>query len=360
VPYRRLSEAKALFEAEDFEGATRLLRAAAEAARDGVTRLVEEAIAAAESNLEHSRKLGADTKRAEELVARARDDLMGGSFEQALVSAKESQEAVQVRLDTEKKFAERSFQAESTIRKAKKFGIDVLEAERQLAEAIGTKKTDFDASMSLAEKAFQTAEKAIESFAPNLTASFEVQSPVAGEWAEATLTIANGAKALAKEVRVKILGDVEVEGLRDIPSIKAKGAEALPIRVKMIAGGSVPLAIQIKSQRILDGKEYASEVIATVEVARSRRVEAPATPSTGQARPAEPAPAQPGPEAPQLKANMESRCPMCRGSIKVGFTIRRCSHCGSDMHELCFSRATQCPACKKPLGAKKKIAFKVG
>jgi uncharacterized protein (DUF983 family) len=54
---------------------------------------------------------------------------------------------------------------------------------------------------------------------------------------------------------------------------------------------------------------------------------------------------------------------MCKGLIKVGFTIKRCPHCGGDMHDPCFARATQCPSCGKPLGdatKKKKIAFKVG
>ena len=342
TPYRKLSEAKALLDAEDFEGGASLLSEATKGAKEVLTRIVEDALASAQSNLEHSRRLGADTSKAEELIAKAREELEGGAFEHAVTYARESQQAVQVRLETEKRFAERSFQAESTIRRAKKFGIDVLEAERQLAEAIRTKKTDFEASMALAEKAYGTAEQAIESFAPSLTARLEVRSPVAGEWAEASLTVANDARALAKDVKVKILGDAEVEGLRDIAAIKAKGSEVLPLRVKMIASGSIPLAIQLKSQRILDGKEYATEVIATVEAAEF-------------------APAPPEPQ--QIQAAKESRCPMCKGLIKVGFTIKRCPHCGGDMHDPCFARATQCPSCGKPLGdatKKKKIAFKVG
>jgi hypothetical protein len=342
IPYRRLSEAKALLDAEDFDGGAALLSEATKGAKEGVTGIVEEAIASAQSNLEHSRRLGADVHKAEELIAKARANLEEGAFEQALLTARESQDAVRARLDTEKRFAERSFQAESTIRRAKKFGIDVLEAERELAEAIRTKKSDFDNAMSLAEKAYGTAELAIEAFAPSLTANLVVRSAVAGEWADATLTITNAAKALAKDVKIKILGDAEVEGLKDVAAIKAKGVEALPLRVKMIASGSIPLAIQLKSQRILDGKDYATEVIATVEVAES-------------------GPAQR--EAQQFQAVKESRCPMCKGLIKVGFTVRRCPHCSADMHEPCFARASQCSACGKPVGdatKKKKIAFKVG
>jgi len=108
-----------------------------------------------------------------------------------------------------------------------------------------------------------------------------------------------------------------------------------------MAAGSIPLAIQITSARILDGKEYTQEVIATVEVG-----EPPAVPEE------------------KVQAAAESRCPVCKGLIKIGFTVKRCPHCGRDLHELCASRSAKCPACGQPMAAegprRKKIAFKVG
>ena len=109
----------------------------------------------------------------------------------------------------------------------------------------------------------------------------------------------------------------------------------------MMAAGSIPLAIQITSARLLDGKEYHKEVIATVQV-----VEAPP------------------PVEEKVQAAAESRCPVCKGLIKVGFTIKRCPHCGRDMHELCSARSPKCLACGQTLAAegakRKKISFRVG
>jgi len=341
VPLRKFSEAKALLDAEDYEGGNKLIGEGAEAARAALVKFTEDAIAAAQSNIEHSRKLGAEVAKAGEMLGQARGALQAGEYEKAVELAQQTQGVIQIRLDSEKQFADKSFQAESMIRRAKKFGIDVLEAERRLAEAIQTKKQDPARAMQLAEESFDVANKAIESFSPDVTAALDVKSPVAGEWAEATLTLTNMSKALARDVRVKVLGDAEVDGLKGLPALKAKGSESQPIKVRMMAAGSIPLAIQITSVRILDGKERTQEVIATVEV-----LEPPAVPEE------------------KVQATAESRCPVCKGLIKVGFTIKRCPHCGRDLHELCASRSAKCPACGQPMAAegpkRKKIAFKVG
>ena len=340
VPLKKLSEAKAVLDAEDFEGAAGFIAEGVDAAEAGMRKVVEEAISGAQSNIEHSRKLGADVLKAGELLGQARAALQEGAYEKALELARGTQDVIQIRLDSEKRFADRSFQAESMIRRAKKFGVEVYEAERALAEAIQAKKSDPDRAMQLAEQAYETAHKAIESFSPSVTATLDVKAPVAGEWAEATLVLSNTAKALAKDVKVKILGDAEVEGLKDLPALKAKGSETLPLKVKMMASGSIPLAIQITSARFLDGKEYTQEVIATIEVAD-----------------------QPPAVVEKIQAEAESRCAVCKGMIKVGFTIRRCPHCSKDMHDLCASRSAKCPSCGQSLGGeqkRKKIAFKVG
>ena len=350
VPLKKFSEAKALLDAEDYDGAATLIAEGVEAGTSLVTRSVEDAIAAAQSNIEHSRKLGADVAKAGELLGKARQALRDGGYAEAVELAQQTHGMIQIDLDSEKRFADRSFQAESTIRRAKRFGVDVLDAERLLAQAIQTKKQDPDKAMGLAEEAFTVANRAIESFSPSVKATLDVKDPVAGEWAEGTLTITNAAKALAKDVRVKILGDAEVEGLKDVPAVKARGSEAIPLKVKMMAAGSIPLAIQITSVRILDGKEYSQETIATIEVA-----EASAAPV---------APAAPAAPEPKIQASAESRCPVCKGLIKVGFTIKQCPHCQRDMHELCATRSAKCPACGEPMAAegakRKKISFKVG
>jgi len=124
---------------------------------------------------------------------------------------------------------------------------------------------------------------------------------------------------------VRILGDAETQGVTELPAVRAHGTEVLKVRLKMTAPGSVPLAIQIVSHRVFDEKEYTQEMIAQIDVSEI------------------------GPEkAKRLVADLESRCPICKGLIKKGFKVTRCG-CGREFHELCASRVGRCPVCFRSL-----------
>jgi len=91
---------------------------------------------------------------------------------------------------------------------------------------------------------------------------------------------------------------------------------------------------------VMDDKEYTQEMIAQIEVVAAAQAE----------------------EKKAMVAEYESRCPICKGQIKTGFTIVKCS-CGRDFHELCASRVGRCPVCFRPIETsdkKRKLAFHTG
>src|SRR5439155_9285677 len=129
-------------------------------------------------------------------------------------------ERVESRRMVEKRFVELTYKAESTIRNAKKFGIEVKEAERALQTSIQLKKTDMTRAIAAAEDAYRLAWEAVEWFAPSIEGRLEVEIPRLEQWSEASLILRNTGKALAKDVRVRILGDAVVEGLMDLAAIR--------------------------------------------------------------------------------------------------------------------------------------------
>jgi hypothetical protein len=334
---RRLSEAKSLAQDEQFEEAFERIVAAREELKNAIIGHVVAAINETRSALDHAKDLGADVKDGRKLLKEAEKALAEGRFEQAVGLAKRSIEGVEADHVAEKRFLDLTFQTETLLHNTRKFGVDVRDAEAALARALETKKDDLAKALELAEKAREMARRALEAFAPSLEASLDVTDARIGEWTEATLTLSNVGKALAKDVRVRILGDAEVEGLAPISAIRGRGVMTLPLRIKLNAAGSVPLAIQILSHRVLDGKEYAQELLAQVDVAEP-------------------------PEAAtkRLVADKDTRCPICRGLVKKGFTVARCT-CGREFHELCASRVARCPGCFAPLSvdgkAKTKLMF---
>src|SRR5256885_4415189 len=200
----------------------------------------------------------------------------------------------------EKRFTDLRYKAETTIRNGRKFGIDMKAAEGKLAQAMQLRKADLPEAIRAAEEAYRVAWDATEEFAPSMKAYVDVGPVRLNEWADATLTVENVGKGLAKDVRVRILGDAETDGMVEIPGVGAHRSEALRLRLKMTASGSVPLAIQIVSHRVFDNKEYTQEMIAQIDV--SERVQE---------------------KAKRLTADLESRCPICKGLIKTGFKVTR-------------------------------------
>ncbi len=339
---KKFSESRAQIESENFESAFQLIEAGLKDARAGIAAKVSDALTNAESTVQHAKRIGADVGDAEEQLKLASQALLEGEFEKALKLIEMGSERVESRRMVEKRFVELTYKAESTVRNAKKFGIDVKEAERALQTSIQIKKTDITRAIAAAEDAYRLAWEAVEGFAPNIQGSLEVEVPRLDQWAEATLVLRNTGKALAKDVQVRILGDAEVEGLKGLAAIRAKGEERLPLRIRMTAPGVIPLVIQVSSHRVMDDKEYTQEMIAQIEVV------------AGAAAGAD--------EKRALVAEYESRCPICKGQIKKGFTIAKCS-CGRDFHELCASRVGRCPVCFRPLETadkKKKLRFDVG
>ncbi len=323
----RFAEARTQIEAANFPEAWASIRAGRDAAERELSAKLNRAIQDAAANVAHAKKLGSDAGEAEALLREANERIQQGEFNKAMEVIDGALERVESAKAVEKRFIDLTFKVETTIRNGRKFGIDMKVAEAKLAQAMQLRKSDFPDAIKSAEDAYRIAWEANEAFAPSMKASIEVGTTRVNEWADATLTLENVGKGLAKDVRVRIVGDAETEGLTEILAVPARGSEVLKLRLKMTASGSVPLAIQVISHRVFDGKEYTQEMIAQVDV--SELVQE---------------------KAKRLVADLEGRCPICKGLIKKGFRVTRCG-CGRDFHELCATRVGRCPACFRSLQA---------
>ena len=321
----KVAQGKARLEAGDFSEAFGLLKEGRRLAQAALGERLNESFLQAADNLSHARKIGSESPEAEDILRQARERLDRQEYEGALELTERALERAESAKVVEKRFVDLTYKAESTIRNGKKFGIDMRGAENRLAHSMDLRRSSLPAAIKEAEEAYRLAWEAVETFAPKLQGSLEIGPAQLNEWVEATLTLQNTGRGLAKDVSVKILGDAETEGLRDLPAVRAGGKDALRVRIRMTASGSVPLAIQITSHRVFDDKAYTQEMIAQVEVGET--IDRPKN----------------------LVADLETRCPICKGMIKKGFRVLRCA-CGRDFHELCGTRVGRCPVCFRPLG----------
>src|SRR5438046_2639584 len=317
----RFAEARTRLEAGDFQEAMANIRSARDEASTALAAKLNRALQDAADNVAHAKRLGSDARDAEALLRQANERILRGEYDNAMDVVNNALERVESAKIIEKRFVDLTFKAETTIRNGRKFGIDMKLAETKLAQAVQLRKSDFAEATRSAEESYRLAWEATEAFAPSMRGFLDVVPARVNEWADATLTVENEGKGAAKDVRVRILGDAETAGTLALPAVRAHASEALRLRLKMTASGSVPLAIQIVSQRDFDDKEYTQEMIAQIDVSE-----------VGAEK------------AKRLVAALETRCPICKGLIKKGFKVTRC-RCGRDFHELCASRVGRCPVC---------------
>jgi len=321
----KFSEARTLADTENFRDALALIQSGRDAAQSALAAKLNRALQEAADNVAHAKKIGSDSRDAEALLRRANEQILQGEFTEAMDVVNNALERVESAKVIEKRFIDLTFKAETTIRNGRKFGIDMKVAEGKLAQAMQLRKADLPEAIKAAEESYRVAWEATEEFAPSMKAYVDVGPVRLNEWTDATVTVENVGKGLAKDVRVRIVGDAETDGPVEIPAVGAHRSEAVRLRLKMTASGSVPLAIQIVSHRVFDNKEYTQEMIAQIDV--SEHIQE---------------------RAKRLTADLESRCPICKGLIKTGFKVTRCG-CGRDFHELCASRVGRCPVCFRSL-----------
>ncbi|MFQ6127706.1 MAG: hypothetical protein ACE5QW_02230 [Thermoplasmata archaeon] len=321
----KIGEAKALIKNKDFERARDLIESAREEIDNSLSQVAVQVIENSESAVQYAKKIGADVKESEELIQSSKSALEQRSFQEALDLAEEAVEKVESTRKLEKEFIDLTYKADSIIGSAKRFGIDIKEAEKLLLKALDVKNENVKEAIEYARQSLDLASGAIDGFAPSMTAEIDVERANLDEWVDARLTLRNDGKTLANNISVRMLGDAETKGLKEIESIRAGGSESIPFRLMMTAAGTVPLAIKVISHRVLDDSEYVQESIAQVEVAET-----------------------PGKEKREdiikMVAEKESKCGICRGKIKKGFPMVVCP-CGQEFHDTCAGRTKECPAC---------------
>lgn len=321
----KLGEAKALVKNSEFESAKGLIESAKEDVEGNLSQITTQMIENSESAVNYAKKIGAEVDENEELIRLSREALEEGSYQKALDLAEEAVQKVESTRKLEKEFIDLTYKADTIIGSAKRFGIDIKEAEKLLLEALGKKDEDMRAAIEVAGQSVDLANKAIDGFAPSMSAEIDLKKAHLDEWVDAKLTLSNSGKTLAGKVTVQMLGDAETEGLEPIESVRAGGSETIPLRIKMTAPGMVPLAIKVVSRRVLDDAEFVHESIAQIEVSET-----------------------PGKEKKEdiikMVAEEEAKCGVCMGKIKKGFPMVVCP-CGEKYHDTCADRAGECPSC---------------
>lgn len=322
----RLSKGRAYSDEHRFEDAYNILSEAKQKVVTSLRRKIEELITVANDAIAHAEKIGLDTTQSSKMVEGSKAAMAEGHFEKAIRLAQESSDILKGKEDTQRRFMGSTFKAESLIKTAKKFGIDVKKAEKDLKKSFEMKESDPEGAIKLAQETLKAVEESLDAFSPSLELELNLEEAQVGNWVDAILSLKNSGKSGAKDLQIDVLGDLEVQELEAPTTITVNGEAEARVQVKFNSPGKTPIMVKVKARRVLDDQQYEWEDVYEFDVG-----EAP-----------------PKAEARAVVAEHDTKCSVCRGTIKKGFSAKECE-CGALLHEPCALRAGRCSACQRSL-----------
>ncbi|RLF49248.1 MAG: hypothetical protein DRN20_02585 [Thermoplasmata archaeon] len=304
----------------------------------GMRAVVESRLNACENGLKTVLDAGISDKMFMSMLNDARKKLGEEKYEEALAILNRFEETMREQLDKQKKVVDAIYAADSAIHNAKKFGLDVKNAELLLEEALGIKSKEPEKAMELAVKAKEDVERVFDAFGPNLTIDVpDKVDAMINEWNSITVKVKNIGRGLAKDVSVSVdAKNADVADAKSMPALAGGGEKSVEVKFMPKSLRDVSLRIKARGYRVFDGHEVVAEALVSVEVLTSvfkRGV-----------------------------AEEAVKCPICKGTIKPGLSIITCK-CGATYHEQCAMRRGVCPNCGvrfRPVTvAKKKAVLKL-
>jgi len=325
-----LAEAKTFMDTGKFTISHEKLNHTLTDVKEKLSSFFEDNYAQSERAMAHAKEVGAEITASQELLTKARKAFEENKFKEAITYLEKSKNAIDLKKGFEREFIELTYEAEKVISNSKKFGINVKEALNLFDLARTQKDSDYQMALSSIKKSIETVKNAVAEFKPMLVANLGIDRVQKGEWVDTEVSIVNKGKALAKDIKISIIGDIEIEGDTYLESVRGGGGEAkLKIRMKFETPGDVPVIIKMSSVRIMDGLSFEDESGGHIFVMESVIEKTGAiSKSTFEI----------------INSPIDTKCGICMGKVKAGIEIIKCS-CGKEYHALCGRRFSKCAGC---------------
>ncbi len=141
---------------------------------------------------------------------------------------------------------------------AKRLGADVKDAERLIAEAEGSMEAEPTGALHSLDKAKNLLMKSIEELVreaePQLTVKIPEEGLEEGVWNRFRVLLRNTGKAPARRVDLSLRGDLDTRGLRTVDRIAPGDIRAVDIEVRPNSSGDVPVDVGLSYRRYFDSK----------------------------------------------------------------------------------------------------------
>ncbi|GEM_PF-2680300 len=336
--------AKSALEQGRVEDARTMISEALKALNEVFIGHVDEIIDYADAKIKYAKKMGANVSEAETAIKEAKK-IKEKDASKALRLANGARAMVE-RTGIDTSFVDRAYSINFEIARAKRFGVDVREAEKLLKSAIETTDSDSSAADEKLSKADEEVKRALGRITPEMEIKVDAGELEKDVWKEGVIKVTNKGNAPAKDIKIRMSGDMEIEGLDTIDELDKGSTAELSVKIMAQKEGEMPITVKTSAKRLFDGKEFEFN---QEEMLKTRE------------KPKESAPAK------ETTAENPEKCKFCNGTIKPGMKMIVCGECGATYHVPCAKRIGTCKVCgaslepkSKHKTARKKLAIKLG
>ena len=205
-----------------------------------------------EAKMKVARTKGADVSASQDFIVKAEGAKEAGDLRQAWQDLQGAETHVGVALDTQRAYVDMRANVEARIDKARKNGIELKESISLYRSAEAIKEKDHAVAVANLKEALAAAERAVEDYLPDIQLDIDfVEKMAAGQWSKATMRYSNKAKAMAREVNITIMGDLEARGLSALPKLRGGETGSMQIEVLPKREGSLHVVLGLECRPVL-------------------------------------------------------------------------------------------------------------
>jgi hypothetical protein len=235
--------------------------------RESIENRLEATLGEISGRIQVASNSGADVSTSEYLLSQGRELLGSGNLNEAFLMIRESEESIGVAIDERREFMELKMRCESLIENARRNGLVMEGVISLVAKAEGERKSDYKAAIETIEEALLMAEEEAASYLPELAIDISFLDQAATDkWMRARVVISNDSKAMARDIRIELSGDIEVRGLESLKKLRGNESKEMEFEIMPLSKGDIEVNFSLTCRPVLSEDTFGLESSFQLEV----------------------------------------------------------------------------------------------
>lgn len=215
-----------------------------------------------------ARKAGLDVNMSEGLYTSATGGLLIQDMGEAFRTLQKSERLIGVATAANEEFKKVRNKVKAELDNVRAQGMPVIAAEQLLKKADALRSIDAKQGLDLLHQAIAKVDEQKEQMMPDIGIDIDfLDEPKKGAWAKFRLHVSNDGIAAARDIRLEIVGEVDVKGLIDIERLPKGEKKTIDVLIQPRISGDIALKLMLSCKSVLSEEQvgFESEFEITVE-----------------------------------------------------------------------------------------------